>query len=90
VLLRLACLGVANAFAMPRLLPTSDRDEDAEILALRHQLAVPHRQLGSDRVRFTPSDRALLAALLCRLHGGCSRACTWSCVRTLCCGGIAT
>lgn len=45
----------------------SDRDKDAEILALRHQITVLERQLGNDRVRFTPSDRAFLAALLHRL-----------------------
>ena len=66
MLLRLACLGAANAFALLRL-PMSDRDKDAEILALRHQLAVLQRQPGPDRVRFTPSDQALLAALLHRL-----------------------
>jgi len=33
-------------------------------LALRHQLAVLQRQLGSKRVRFGPEDRAFLAALL--------------------------
>ena len=64
MLLRLAYLGVTNAFALLRLLPMSDRDKDAEILALRHQLAVLQRQLGANRIRFTPSDRALLAALL--------------------------
>jgi transposase InsO family protein len=69
VLVRLAYLGVANAFALLRLLPMSDRDKDAEILALRHQLAVLQRQLGSQRARFAPSDRALLAALLYRLPG---------------------
>jgi hypothetical protein len=67
VLLRLACLGVTNVFALLRLLPMSSRDKDAEILALRHQLSVLQRQLGPDRVRFTPGDRALLAALLHRL-----------------------
>jgi putative transposase len=40
VLLKLAYLGVSNVFAMLRLLPTSDRDKDTEILALRHQIAV--------------------------------------------------
>ena len=30
-------LGVANVFALLRLLPMSSRDKDAEILALRHQ-----------------------------------------------------
>ena len=64
MLLRLAYLGVTNAFALLRLLPMSDRDKDAEILALRHLLVVLQQQLGTNRVRFTPSDRALLAALL--------------------------
>ncbi|MFF6852337.1 helix-turn-helix domain-containing protein, partial [Streptomyces antimycoticus] len=67
MLLRLACLGVTNAFALLRLLPMSDRDKDAEILALRHQITVLERQLGGARVRFTPGDRAFLAALLHRL-----------------------
>jgi putative transposase len=67
VLLRLAYLGVANAFAMLRLLPISDRDKDVEILALRHQITVLQRQLGKGKVRFDPSDRAFLAALLHRL-----------------------
>jgi len=64
VLLRLAYLGVANAFAMLRLLPLTDRAKDAEILALRHQIMVLERQLGGQRVRFAAADRALLAALL--------------------------
>ena len=64
MLLRLAYLGVTNVFALLRLLPMSSRDKDAEILALRHQLSVLQRQLSLDRVRFTPGDRALLAALL--------------------------
>jgi len=46
VLLRLTYLAVTNAFAVLRLLPMTDRDKDAEILALRHQLAVLQRQLG--------------------------------------------
>jgi putative transposase len=45
-------------------LARSDRDKDAEILALRHQLAVLHRQLDGHRVRFQPADRVWLAALL--------------------------
>src|SRR4051812_37026965 len=67
MLLRLAYLGITNAFALLRLLPGSDGDEDAEILALRHQLAVLHRQLGGQRVRFESADRAWLAALLSTL-----------------------
>ena len=64
MLLRLAYLGVTNALALLRLLPMSDRDKDAEILALRHQITVLERQLGSDRVRLAPADRAWLAAVL--------------------------
>ncbi|MEV0702882.1 integrase core domain-containing protein [Saccharopolyspora sp. NPDC050389] len=67
MLLRLTYLGVTNAFAMLRLLPMSDRDKDAEILALRHQITVLERQLGKHKPRFTPGDRAFLAALLHRL-----------------------
>ncbi|MET9662584.1 winged helix-turn-helix domain-containing protein [Streptomyces sp. NPDC006510] len=51
MLLRLAYSGMANAFAMLRLLPMSDRDKDVEILALRHQLSVLERQLGSGVTR---------------------------------------
>src|ERR1039457_7641829 len=58
---------MANVFALLRLLPVSNRDKDTEILALRHQLSVLQRQLGPGRLRFTPADRALLAALLHRL-----------------------
>ncbi len=65
--MRLAHLGVTNVFALLRLLPMSNKDKGAEILALRHQLLVLQRQLGPDRARFTPADRALLAALLHRL-----------------------
>src|SRR5689334_3753126 len=64
MLLRLAYLGITNAFALLRLLPRTDREKDAEILALRHQLAVLQRHLDGQRIRFDPADRALLAALL--------------------------
>jgi hypothetical protein len=67
VLLRLAYLTMTNTFAVLRLLPASDQDKDTEILVLRHQLAVLERQLGRQKVRFTPPDRAFLAALLYRL-----------------------
>jgi len=69
VLFRLAYLGVTNALALLRLLPMTDRDKDAEILALRHQIAVLERHLRGEKIRFTPADRALLAALLHRLPG---------------------
>ena len=67
MLLRLAYLGVTNAFGLLRLLRLlsgSDRDKDIEILSLRHQLAVLQRQLDGRQVRFEPVDRAWLAALL--------------------------
>ena len=64
MLLRLTYLAATNAFAALRLLPMSNRDKDAEILALRHQLAVLQRQLGPARARLAPGDRAFLAALL--------------------------
>ena len=67
MLFRLAYLGVTNVFALLRLLPVSDRDKDVEILALRHQITVLERQLGTTRPRFSPADRAFLAALLHRL-----------------------
>jgi hypothetical protein len=60
MLLRLAYLGVTNAFALLRLLPGSDRDKDAEILALRQQIAGLHCQLDGQRVRFDAADRAWL------------------------------
>nr|WP_240947984.1 integrase core domain-containing protein [Planosporangium mesophilum] len=66
-MLRLAYLGVTNAFAVLRLLPMSNRDKDVEILALRHQITVLERQLGTEKVRFDAGDRAFLAALLHRL-----------------------
>lgn len=73
MLLRLAYPGVANVFALLRLLPVSNEDKDAEILALRHQITVLERQLGRDRGRFAPSDRVFLAALLHRLPRGVPR-----------------
>jgi hypothetical protein len=54
VLLRLAYLGVTNAFGLLRLLSRSDHDKDTEILILRHQLAVLQRQLGDQPVQFRP------------------------------------
>jgi hypothetical protein len=66
--LRLAYLTVTNAFAALWLLPMGDRDKDAEIFALRHQITILERQLGiGARVRFASEDRAFLAALLAPL-----------------------
>ena len=90
MLLRLAYLAVTNVFALLRLLPASDRDKDAEILALRHQVTVLRRQLGTNRPRFSPADRAFLAALLHRLPATCSAGSgCWS-GRTRCCAGTGT
>ena len=88
MLLRLAYPGVTNALAMLRLLSMSDPAKDAEILALRHQIMVLQRQLHGQKVRFTPADRAFLAALLHRLpapyyaESGCWYAPTPSCAGT--------
>ncbi|MEU5735119.1 integrase core domain-containing protein [Streptomyces antimycoticus] len=65
MLLRLLYLALTSMFTLLRLMPISDRDKDAEILALRHQLAVLQRQ--TDKRKLTWPDRALLAALLHRL-----------------------
>jgi hypothetical protein len=62
--MRFAYFAVSHGFAAMRLLAMSDREKDVEILALRHQLAVLQRQLGGERPRFRPEDRAFLAALL--------------------------
>ncbi|GAA2168197.1 hypothetical protein [Actinomadura napierensis] len=66
----LACLTVANTFAALCLLPMTDREMDAEILVLRHQITVLQPRLDGARVRFVGQDRALLAALLHRLPRG--------------------
>ena len=57
-------------FALLQLLTVSDRNKEIEILALRHQITVMERQLGTTRPQFLSSDRALLAALLNRLPRG--------------------
>jgi transposase InsO family protein len=67
VLVRFTYLAVSHAFAALRLLPMTDHEKDTEILALRHQLAVLHRQLGDQRPRFRAEDRTFLAALLSTL-----------------------
>lgn len=90
MLLRLAYLGVTNAFAMLHLLPMGDRDKTVEILALRHQIMTLERQLREERVRFTPSDRAFLAAQLHGSPGTCSAECGCWCVRTRYCAGTTT
>lgn len=67
MLLRLVCLAVTKAFAALRLLSMSARDKDIQILALRHQITVLERQLGTNKAKFAPEDRAFLATLLAPL-----------------------
>jgi hypothetical protein len=66
MLLRLAHLTITNAFAALRPLPMSDRNKNAEILALCHQIAVLGRQLGADRVKFSRKTGAFSPLCWCR------------------------
>jgi hypothetical protein len=53
--LRFAYLAVLRVFGWLALLAWSDRAKDAEILILRHQVAVPQRQVRAPRL--SPADR---------------------------------
>ena len=59
--LRFAYLAVLRVFGWLALLARSDRAKDAEILILRHQVAVLQRQAGTPKLYW--ADRAILAAL---------------------------
>ena len=72
MLLRLVYLSVTNVFALLRLLPVSDRDKDAEVLVLRHQITILQRQLGTTRPRLSRSDRAFLPRYCTGSRGTCS------------------
>jgi transposase InsO family protein len=65
--LRFAYLAILRVFGWLALLARSDRAKDAEILILRHQIAVLQRQDRNPRLSW--ADRAVLAALARMLPG---------------------
>src|SRR5579859_7396461 len=65
--LRFAYFAVLRVFGWLALLARSDRTKDAEILILRHQVAVLQRQVKTPRLSW--ADRAVLAALARLLPG---------------------
>ncbi|WP_199730492.1 hypothetical protein [Amycolatopsis panacis] len=87
---RFVYFAVTHAFAVLLLLPMTDRGKNIEILALRHQITVPQRQLGDQRPRLRPEDRAFLAALLAPLSRRTLRRLRLLVNPTPSCGGTAT
>jgi hypothetical protein len=59
--LSLTYLIVRHPLSVPALLIRHDLSKDVELLVLRHENVVLHRQIG--RVRHTQADRLWLAAL---------------------------
>ena len=73
--LRFAYFAVLRVFGWLALLARSDRAKDAEILILRHQVAVLQRHIQAPRLSW--ADRAILAALARLLPGGALRQLRW-------------
>ena len=68
---RLLYLIFARLCGWLALLPRSDSAKDAEILVLRHQIAVLQRQVRAPRLSW--ADRTILAALTRPLSAACRR-----------------
>jgi hypothetical protein len=71
--LRLVYLAVIRVFSWLVLLARSDRAKDAEILILRHQVAVLQRQARTPKLSW--ADRAIEAALALKVPKTCV---TWA------------
>jgi hypothetical protein len=84
VLPKLAYLTLCRSIQLLVLLARGDAAKDLELLVLRHQLTVLHRQVP--RPRLEPADRALLAAVSRILPSRAGRVSSSS--RRRCCAGI--